>query len=426
VETAAAGRVLLEREHDLELLREMLRQAEAGSGALAFIEAPAGQGKTALLRALRREATGAGVRVLSAIGAELERDFAFGVVRQLFEPELHVADEARRARLFRDAAELARPVVVAGGIAEAVTDASHARLHGLFWLLSNLAEEQPALIVVDDAHWGDAPSLRFLDMLTRRVEDVPVLLAIAARPNEPGAETQLLDSLASAPTGQLVRPGTLSRAAVGQLVRARLGEAVADAFVGACYETTGGNPLLLTELLGALEREGATGVAADLEHVRRAVPATISRTVVARLRRLAPAALALARGRAVRGSQPADEGRGAGRDHPRAGVGAARRAGSRGASGAGGPALRASAAAHRRPCRSCRRRAVPVAPSRRATAGRRWRPRRGDRRPPAARGTGGRAVGRPGAHGRRPASSLRGCPRRGAPAPGTRARRAGG
>jgi DNA-binding NarL/FixJ family response regulator len=295
--------VLLEREHELELLREMLRRAEAGSGALAFIEAPAGQGKTALLRALRREAVGAGVRVLSAIGAELERDFAFGVVRQLFEPELHVADGARRARLFRDAAELARPVVIPGGIAEAVVDASHVRLHGLFWLLANLAEEQPALIVVDDAHWGDAPSLRFLDMLARRVEDLPVLVAIAARPDEPGAETQVLDSLAYAPSGQLVRPGTLSYAAVGRLVSARFGEEASDAFVGACLETTGGNPLLVTELLGALEREGATGVAADLERVHRAAPATITRTVIARLRRLAPAALALARGLAVLGDR---------------------------------------------------------------------------------------------------------------------------
>jgi DNA-binding CsgD family transcriptional regulator/predicted negative regulator of RcsB-dependent stress response len=295
--------VLFEREHELELLRAMLRHAEAGSGALAFIEAPAGQGKTALLRALRREATDSGVRVLSAIGAELERDFAFGLVRQLFEPELRVADGARRARLFRDAAELARPVVVAGDIAEGVTDASHARLHGLFWLLANLAEEQPALIVVDDAHWGDAPSLRFLDMLARRVEDLPVLMAVAARPDEPEAETQVLDSLASAPGGQLVRPGTLSRAAVGLLVGAHFGEQTADAFVGACFEKTGGNPLLVTELLAALAREGATGMAADLEHVRRAVPATITRTVVMRLRRLAPATLALARALAVLGER---------------------------------------------------------------------------------------------------------------------------
>jgi DNA-binding CsgD family transcriptional regulator len=295
--------MLLEREHELELLRAMLRETESGSGALAFVEAPAGQGKTALLRALRREAVGAGVRVFSALGAELERDFAFGVVRQLFESELHVADGIRRARLFRDAAGLARPVLVAEGIAEAVTDVSHVRLHGLFWFVANLAEEQPALIVVDDAHWADAPSLRFLDMLARRVEDLPVLIAVAARPEEPGAETQLLDLLASPPSGQLVRLGALSRGAVGRLVSARLGEGAADAFVSACYESTGGNPLLVTELLGALEREGATGAAGDIDRVRRAAPSRITRTVVARLRRLAPGALALARGLAVLGDR---------------------------------------------------------------------------------------------------------------------------
>jgi DNA-binding CsgD family transcriptional regulator len=303
VETAAAGRVLLEREHELELLRTMLRETEAGRGAVAFVEAPAGEGKTELLRALRREAAAAGVRVFSAIGAELERGFAFGMVRQLFEPELHVADDARRARLFRGAAELARPLLVAGVMAEAVMDVSHARLHGLFWLVSNLAEEQPVLIVVDDAHWGDAPSLRFLDMLARRVEDLPMLIAIAARPDEPGAERQLLDALAAAPTGQVVRPGALSRGAVARLICARLGAGVADALVGACFEQTGGNPLLVTELLRALERKGATGVAADLDHVRRAVPATITRTVIARLRRLEPAALALARAVAVLGDR---------------------------------------------------------------------------------------------------------------------------
>ena len=69
----------------------------------------------------------------------------------------------------------------------------------MYWLCANLAAEQPLLVVVDDAHWADAPSLRFLDALARRVEDLPVLLAIAARPAEPGAEQALLDGLATRP-----------------------------------------------------------------------------------------------------------------------------------------------------------------------------------------------------------------------------------
>ena len=115
-----------------------------------------------------------------------------------------MAEPARRARLFAGAAALAEPVfgaAAAGGDGE-----SHTTLYGLYWLCANLAAEQPLLVVVDDAHWADAPSLRFLDALARRVEDLPVLLALAARPAEPGAEQALLDGLATAPATRLLRP----------------------------------------------------------------------------------------------------------------------------------------------------------------------------------------------------------------------------
>jgi DNA-binding CsgD family transcriptional regulator len=296
------GAVLIEREHELEQLRAMLEDVRSGRGGVAFVEAPAGHGKTALLRALRGEATAAGIRILAAIGAELERDFAFGIVRQLFEPELRLADDRRRARLFRDAAELARPVLIAGTATEAAIDASHSRLHGLFWLTANLAEEHPLLIVVDDVHWADAPSLRFVDMLARRVEDLAVLVAVAARPYERGAEEQILASLASAPTVRPLRPGTLSARAVGRMVRARLGDQAQDAFVSACFESTAGNPLLLTELLGALARDGSSG-AEDAHRVRQVVPENVTRAVVSRLRRLSPASLAFARALAVLGDR---------------------------------------------------------------------------------------------------------------------------
>jgi hypothetical protein len=60
----------------------VLHQARAGHGAVAVTEAPAGQGKTALLRAFRARALTDGTRVLAATGAAFERDFAFGLVRQ--------------------------------------------------------------------------------------------------------------------------------------------------------------------------------------------------------------------------------------------------------------------------------------------------------------------------------------------------------
>ena len=235
-------RSLLERGTELDGLRSQAAAARAAAGSVALLEAPAGQGKTALLRVLRAEAADAGMRVLGATAAPLERDFAFGVVRQLFEGELHQAGPERRAALLAGAAALAEPVF--GAAAGDSGDASHSTLYGLYWLCANLAAEQPLLVVVDDAHWADAPSLRFLDALARRVEDLPVLLAIGARPAEPGAEQALLDGLATAPATHLLRPQALSPAGVGELVRARID---ADPeFVAACFETTSGNPRLLT------------------------------------------------------------------------------------------------------------------------------------------------------------------------------------
>ncbi len=92
---------LLEREEELDALRALLADAREGCGGIAVVEGPAGQGKTALLRAVRAEATG--MRVLHAVGAELERDFPFGIVRQLFLPALRseagdLVRQRRRAR----------------------------------------------------------------------------------------------------------------------------------------------------------------------------------------------------------------------------------------------------------------------------------------------------------------------------------------
>jgi predicted ATPase len=120
---------LLERGAELDELAGLLAGARAAHGSVALLEAPAGQGKTALLRVLRARASGAGLRVLGATASPLERDFAFGVVRQLFDAELHRADPARRDALLAGAAALAEPVF--GAAVAAGEDASHSTLYGL-------------------------------------------------------------------------------------------------------------------------------------------------------------------------------------------------------------------------------------------------------------------------------------------------------
>jgi hypothetical protein len=83
-----AGKLLLEREAQVAALEALADGARSGGGRFAVIEGSAGIGKTRLLAEARAIAGSAGMRVLAARGGELESEFTYGIVRQLFEPLL--------------------------------------------------------------------------------------------------------------------------------------------------------------------------------------------------------------------------------------------------------------------------------------------------------------------------------------------------
>lgn len=175
---------LLEREQELQALNAQIDAACRGSGQLVRVEGAAGVGKTRLLAAARGHGRRAGMRVLAARGCELEREFAYGVVRQLFERVLASADKTERDDLLAGAA---RQVAVLFDQVDASVDGgdiSFALLHGLFWRTANLATH-PLMLIIDDLHWADRPSLRFLAYLMPRLEGLPLLLVVALRPAEP-------------------------------------------------------------------------------------------------------------------------------------------------------------------------------------------------------------------------------------------------
>src|ERR1700689_2840379 len=104
---AKNGVPMLEREADLRELRGAIAAARTGAGRLVIIEGAAGTGKSRLLAAAVELASAEGSGVLpvpAATGSELERDFSFGVVRQLCEPPVIAAAPAVRDRLLAGAA----------------------------------------------------------------------------------------------------------------------------------------------------------------------------------------------------------------------------------------------------------------------------------------------------------------------------------
>jgi DNA-binding NarL/FixJ family response regulator len=238
--------------------------------------------------------------VLAARCSQLERDFSFGAVRQLFENVAH--DPAQRERMLAGAAAPVEGVLdVATAADGAGAEGSFAVLHGLYWAVLNLAEDQPVMLAIDDIQWSDRPSLRFVSYLAHRLEGVPVLVAATLRSTDPGTDAALLAEVAADPVTEPVRPTPLGLASVAELVRSRLGDEPDSRFAAACEEATGGNPLLLRQLLTALAADGVRPTGSGAAAVREIGPRAVSRTVLLRLSRLPAEAAAVAHAVAVLG-----------------------------------------------------------------------------------------------------------------------------
>ncbi len=283
---------LVEREHELHAIADALDRIGARNGAAVLLEGPAGIGKTRLLSELQAAARERKALVLSARGGVLEREFPFGVVRQLFAP---VAQE------LIESGSLAVRAVLGDA---AGSEGTFPILDGLFRAAERLAASRPVVLCIDDLQWSDPASLRFVAYLARRIAAIPAMVAATIRTGEPEADEALLAELAQEPAALVLDPRPLSSDASARLVRQRLGGHAAEAFTDACHEVTAGNPLLLEQLLSSLDAEGVTPDAEHIPAVRDIGPRAVARTVRLRLARLSPLAGAVARAVAVLGAQP--------------------------------------------------------------------------------------------------------------------------
>jgi DNA-binding CsgD family transcriptional regulator/tetratricopeptide (TPR) repeat protein len=298
--------MLVERDRELERIRSLLQRARDGRGSALAIEGPAGIGKTALLAAAREAAESGGFRLLGARGAELEREFAFGVVRQLVEPVLAGASEAERASILDGPPGVAARLLGLPGVADdagaappVAPDPSFAVLHGLYWLCANLAAQRPLALVVDDAHWADGASLRFLAFLLPRLQELRLAVLLGARPAEAGENRDLLAALTTDPATESITLRPLTTGGVARLVAMGLGAEPDDDFAAVCRAATGGTPFLVHTLVEALREQGISPVAASAGRVQGLATASLGRWALLRLGQLGPDAAKLARAVAV-------------------------------------------------------------------------------------------------------------------------------
>jgi DNA-binding CsgD family transcriptional regulator len=296
-------RPLVEREEELASLRDLVERATAGHGGVAVIEGPAGIGKTRLLGSVREIGEERDARVLSATASELESGFAYGVVRAIFERRLAGLGAEEREGVLAGPARSAGSMLGFGpeSSAPASPDLAFALQHSLYWLALNLAALRPLLIVLDDAHWADRASLHWLAYLARRVEGAPLGIAVASRPAEPGAEAELVSTLADVEAARVLRPAALSGAGVERIVAAELGEGADPTFAAGCHRISGGNPLLLAELLRTLAEDGVEPSPEGAERLEEMGAPALGRAALDRAARLPGKAVAVLKALAILG-----------------------------------------------------------------------------------------------------------------------------
>ena len=284
------------RAPELAVLSAAVTGVAAGRGSLVLVEGAPGIGKTTLLRAACAGSGEPGWQVLTARGLALEGGFSYGIVRQLIEPVRAAAGPGEWDGLLEGAAGLAARVFDWAEAGPVEDDVPHAVVHGLYWLVANLAARCPLVIAVDDAHWADAPSLRWLAHLGARIEGLPVALLLAVR-NGPG-ESALVGELRACPACTSLRLGPLEAQATAALVRQRLGGQADDQLCQACHASTGGNPFLLVALAIALRAPGDGNLLARVDSLG---PEPVAQAVLRRVGQLGDGAGRLTQALAVLG-----------------------------------------------------------------------------------------------------------------------------
>ncbi|MEV6170993.1 AAA family ATPase [Streptomyces sp. NPDC051954] len=267
------GASFLGRTDELAELRRLYGEASAGRPQLVVVEGPAGIGKTALVRHfITGTAEG---HVLAAAGEEHEADLPYGVLSQLLGRPVHTDP-------LTAGAELLEP-------------------------LGELQHEEPVVVVVDDAHWADTPSLRALTFALRRLRADRVLALLALRdmgdPRLPGGLRRILTD----DNAVRLRLGGLAATDLVGLSARYLTEPLPPAAAHRLHAHTDGNPLhclaLLEEVPAAVLRsssaaERGSGTAMS----PLPAPQSYARFVLDRLARCGPPARALVQAAAVLGT----------------------------------------------------------------------------------------------------------------------------
>ncbi len=263
---AVAG--LAGRDRELSTLEGALRRIVAGRGGVVWITGEPGIGKTSLVAALTAAAAGAGFAVRAGGGDELTAAFPLRLMADCLDIGVDCADPA--------AVEIAHLMRGDPG-APVVADPVAAVAERMLGVVDRLCAAGPLVLVAEDLHWADQPSLGLWSRLARSTDQIPLLLVGSCRPVPSRPVLQRLSVAVQELGGVLMELGPLSQADTVAAAYHLLG-AQPGPRLSAELARTGGNPLYVRELVTALRHDGSitmAGADAELVHTVDVVPQSL-------------------------------------------------------------------------------------------------------------------------------------------------------
>ena len=252
--------VFVGRERELDELRGVFEDAAAGRGRLVMLVGEPGIGKTRTAEELSSYARDRGAQVLWGPCHEGEGAPAYW-------PWVQILRQALRGREAgpgdAGAAEIAQliPELSHGGAPrplESEVHPEHARFRlfdAITTVLREAAEQRPLVLILDDLHWADRPSLLIFQFLAREISATRILLIGTYRHTDIGRQHPLTETLGELSRGEGVILRGLSEADVARFIEA-MGHAASEELVTSLYATTEGNPFFVAETMRLLASEG--------------------------------------------------------------------------------------------------------------------------------------------------------------------------
>ncbi len=289
---------LVGREHELSVLRHALENTLAGRGEMILLAGEAGIGKTRLTEELANEARVRNVQVLVGRCYEGEGAPPFWPWVQVIRIYLATQDEATALEVLGTGASIIADVLpeVRERFPQLpippMLTTEHARFRffdSFSAFLRDAAKNQPLVIIFDDLHWADTPSLLLLQFLARELHDAQVLVCGAYRdiefePTHPFA--RMLGELARLGTCQSLFLPRFTESEVGQFIAVTTTHVPSPTLITAIHQKTEGNPFFVTEMVQAAMGEGEEAVLASSGSEQLPLPQRVRVAIERRLQTL--------------------------------------------------------------------------------------------------------------------------------------------